>query len=368
MSSIYGDAFEVDDNARSSYWKAMKLAIAIACIRSKPPMLSAEEYVLQMHNQFWKSHLNSLFCKTRSNNDMNESKFNCQTPDFNAFIPNAKCNSFMSALVKCTSKFEEIKPYFHNLNPVVEVKSIEYNKMEKELLQNCLAIVKVLKEVVTADVMCVRLPNNVIFAAVNALCKGVEIFEKYHPISSFVVDTEEKSLHVISNQILEFVSELSLRIMNATDHKFQKLCCYFLIDFLKYDSLKLIVAKQVLYWILWVKQRLLLLVKGELSWNDEISLCLNNVAHMFKLFEQYLALLMQQTSNEQNVNNNNNESDQSQSTCRKNYLTDVIDNDFLSHAQQMLQENLFQCSGRFPLFSNWIFKLGFKISTLLQNI
>ena len=360
MSLSSEDPLIADDTVRSSYWKAVKLAVAIACIRMKPTGISAEEYTLRMHQNFWKSQLKpSVHYYFMSNEETNISNHSSQSNCEVASFPSAKSSSVMDVLIKCVSKFEELKSYFHNLRPDLAIKSSEFHKMEKELLQNCLSIVKSLEEVLSPNIF--KLSYHVLSTAATVLCKGIELFEKYQNLDSFMIDVEEKSLCLIVNECLDFVGGLFLRIMNTTDHKFQKLCCGFLREFSTHSSLKLVVAKQALYWILRVKDELILLESNKLLWNDEIALCLNNVAHMFKLFENYLVQLMQQPSFAARCNSN-----MTSQQCTSALCLDAMDNNFLLHAEQTLQEKIFQCSGRFPLFCNWVFQLCFRISLLRQ--
>ena len=352
-----------DDHVRSSYWKAVKLSVAVAFIRMKPLELSGEQYALQLHASFWKSRLKSSMHEQTNRYSCilvhDSEKYNKNVKLFPFINENADLNE----LVVNLSRFESIKCCFKSsCQNSSRAAKLSNKNMEKELLQVCLSIGQILKEVLSNKVN--KRFYNVISVAVATLLNGITIFQN---LDSFIMDIRQKSLHVIVSETVEFIAKLFLAIMNnhEPNYKFLQLCFSYMCDFLNCSSVNLAVAKQALYWICWVKQRLILIASKKLSLDDDTIFYLNNVSYMFRLFEHLLAQYMQHMSLKKSCNKDA----QSPNTplSASIFCAGSVNLDFFLHAQEQLQDNIFQCSGRFPLFSNWVFQLSFKMSMLLEN-
>ena len=357
MSLNFNDV--AGDEVSSSYWKAVKVAVAIACIRSKPEELTAEEYALQLHAEYWKRSI-SLCSHYQPASEFEPNKFIRLSQDC---LESDECSRCLNMLVKCQLKFVALEPFLINYEVGANAKFIK-----EEIVEICMTVGKNMKQITSCKAA--YLPYNVLSGSVTIICKGIKFFESPQNLRSFGIEVEEKNLNTLVIVAVELISDFMLCIMETDCFKLQQMLSDFLISLWNCCSLRKVIIKQILYWICWLKNRLISVIQESLSLEDKLLHYLNNVSYMFILFENLVTVLVQDSNHSGNSNKSfhvDGDSSHNKSVSNEYSTNNYVDNNILQNAKEQIEQNLFVCFERFPIFSNWVCSLGFRLNEFLKK-
>ena len=332
----------------SKYWKAIKFAVAVACIRSKPLGLSAEEYALQLHLLYWKHHL--IFPVTTMHSSLHNHSLEIVSMKQCFDIESDRCSIL---LIKNIVKYNAVKQIVENFDETV--RNFDFENFENNLVDICLSLVKNLKNHLSQLQSLFReiLPHDTLLHAVTSFCKAVQFLEKHKGSKNLFVTAQERRLCEIVSEAVDLISVLCIGIMKSSQFVMKKLCFMFLCFLMECRSFKFVVAKHLLYWICHVKKHLIDVTQNE--WQETIITYdyLNNISCMLKLYKMFLLSFKQ----------NKNALQRTGSSSVKQ-SANTIDQNFWLGAKKNLEESIFDCSSRYSIFSNYVVYLGFITSII----
>ena len=357
----------------ASYWAAIKLAIAIACIRKKPSHLTAEQYALQLHLNYWENQLGSkkdFNCAEISHN--NCSYFNNNNGNITEINKTVTRKCILSqSLFQYVNEYNSIKYYV--LNSYKEsITFSEYRNLEIKVLDICMKIIKSAVNSMNNPSPCLFSKYNcdLLFQASVALCEGIQFLKKNNNLS-FFADVQRKSFCTVVNETIDLISLLCLNIMESSSFLIKKNCFMMLQQLSDCKALKVVLCKQMLYWICWMKDQLVLISSGDLNWNDSICVSFNNVSYILELFERLVLFLLPDSKKVEEIKNLqfSCSTEISKLPSLNNFNIDIKnDEDFFLCAKKQIEENIHLCSLQFPLFSNVALHIGFILSKLLTSM
>lgn len=353
------------DDILVNYWSAVKLAVAVACIRSKPLHLTTKQYVLELHFKYWENHL-KLSKKELCNRFQQDSVCSAKL-----FIPTTyfkKKLVVFDVLSKYIIEFESLSPFMNNCNHEL-LASFEYKRLEEKVLLVCVSLMRSIGDLVCNSSQLLEMNAlTLLNQATAAICKGVKFLETAGSFKSFFTDVYQKSLCTAVNDAIDLISILCQNLMESFNYELKKVCFILLQEFAKCQPLKVVLCKQLLYWLCFVKQKLIQTSSGEIILDDKIVVCLNNISFVFKLFECVLLPLFVKVDSKTSCTRHSNKESLLQVMSLDFKERASEDWNFFFYAKKQLEENVQLCSPHYPLFTNYILHIGFILSKLLVHV